>query len=43
MSRDGNAPRIIPLEEGWNEEIKAKVRQLILAEICLLVSTDTHS
>ena len=21
----GNGPRIIPLEEGWNNEIKAKV------------------
>eukprot|EP00522_Entomoneis_paludosa_P012166 CAMPEP_0172446934 /NCGR_PEP_ID=MMETSP1065-20121228/6368_1 /TAXON_ID=265537 /ORGANISM="Amphiprora paludosa, Strain CCMP125" /LENGTH=759 /DNA_ID=CAMNT_0013198123 /DNA_START=126 /DNA_END=2405 /DNA_ORIENTATION=- len=24
MSNAGNAPRIIPLEEGWNDEIKAK-------------------
>jgi hypothetical protein len=24
-----NNPRIIPLEEGWNDEIKAKVRDKI--------------
>ena len=25
MTSNANTPRIIPLEEGWNDEIKAKV------------------
>jgi hypothetical protein len=37
----GNAPRIIPLEEGWENEIKAKVRRFVgvavfIALLCYL-------
>jgi hypothetical protein len=27
MAGSANSQRIIPLEEGWNDEIKAKVRE----------------
>ena len=31
MANANQSPRIIPLEEGWNDEIKAKVSQSVSA------------
>jgi hypothetical protein len=38
MASTSNAPRIIPLEEGWDNEIKAKVRFVL----CCAFSTENR-
>ena len=39
MSGNAGNQRIIPLEEGWNDEIKAKVRLVLVTRVTIQFST----
>ena len=39
MSGNAGNQRIIPLEEGWNDEIKAKVRLVLVTKVTIQFST----